>query len=719
MDFENVIYHGDFPRRDIGGMCRFIVGWYAAYPWLEYSVEKDASFCFVCYLFKDKFNCAGGDSFLRSGFRNWNQIYKFQKHVGGIDSYHGEAQEKYDLFMRPNASVVECIASTSANKMARYISRLTYSLKCLRFLLQQGLAFRGHNERKDSLNRGNFLELLNWLAKGFEEVNKVVLANAPGNNQMTSPQIQKDLIGCCAKETTKLLIQDLGDEHFAILADESSDVYQQEQMALCLRYVDKKGRVVERFLGIVHVEDTTALTLKTAIGTLLKDQGLSFSMVRGQGYDGASNMKGHANGLKKLIMDESPSAYYVHCFAHQLQLTLVGVAKQSGDCVWFFNQLAYLLNVLGMSCKKIRLLRIAQAEEMIKAFELGDIETGKGMNQEMGLARPAETRWGSHFKTIVHVICLYPSIRKVLTKIGEEYRSAEAIGAQTMLTSFESFEFVFMLHLLQEIFGYSDALCNALQRADQDIVNAIELISYTKQELQNLREDHGWKAFLQEVTSFCLKHKIQVPDMDGFYKPIQRSPKFFKKAKNLHRFHVDMFLSLIDRKLQELNDRFDEVNTDLLICMASFKPTDSFASYDQKSLVKLAQYYPMEFSKADVVRLSFQLTTFVSDMRRDQRFREVKNLAGLSIMLVETKKDLTFPLVYKLLKLILVLPVATASVERVFSSMKYVKNKLRNRMGEQYLNDCLVTFLERDFFGQVKDEAIISRFRATESRRVL
>lgn len=56
---------------------------------------------------------------------------------------------------------------------------------------------------------------------------------------------------------------------------------------------------------------------------------------------------------------------------------------------------------------------------------------------------------------------LYPSIRKVLNKIGEEYRTAEAIGAQTMLTSFE---FVFMLHLLQEIFGYSDALCNALQR---------------------------------------------------------------------------------------------------------------------------------------------------------------------------------------------------------------------------------------------------------------
>jgi hypothetical protein len=47
--------------------------------------------------------------------------------------------------------------------------------------LRQGLAFRGHDEKKDSLNRGNFRELLAWLAGNFEEVNQVVLENAPQN----------------------------------------------------------------------------------------------------------------------------------------------------------------------------------------------------------------------------------------------------------------------------------------------------------------------------------------------------------------------------------------------------------------------------------------------------------------------------------------------------------------------------------------------------------
>ena len=105
-------------------------------------------------------------------------------------------------------------------------------------------------------------------------------------------------------------------------------------------------------------------------------------------------------------------------------------------------------------------------------------------------------------------------------------------------------------------------------------------------------------------------------------------------------------------------------------------------------------------------------------MRGDERFRKVKSLAELSIMIVETKKHTKYDIVYKLLKLVLILPVATASVERVFSSMNYVKNKLRNRMGDQYLNDCLVTFIEREFFLQVKDSDIIKRFQAMKDRRV-
>jgi hypothetical protein len=114
--------------------------------------------------------------------------------------------------------------------------------------LCQGLACRGHDESENSLNKGNFLELLNWLAEIFVDVQSVVLKNAQKNCKLTAPKIQKDIINCCAKETTRIIIEDLGGEYFAILADESSDVYQNEQFALCLRYVDKKEGWLRGFL---------------------------------------------------------------------------------------------------------------------------------------------------------------------------------------------------------------------------------------------------------------------------------------------------------------------------------------------------------------------------------------------------------------------------------------------------------------------------------------
>jgi len=120
----------------------------------------------------------------------------------------------------------------------------------------------------------------------------------------------------------------------------------------------------------------------------------------------------------------------------------------------------------------------------------------------------------------MHVMFLYPSIKKVLFRIGNESKGAKANGAQTMLTVFKSFEFVFLLYLMNEIFGYTNDLCNALQKREQDIVNAMDLLEFTKVELDVLRQDSGWQEFLTKVTSFCEKHNVKVVDMNGKYIPM-------------------------------------------------------------------------------------------------------------------------------------------------------------------------------------------------------
>jgi hypothetical protein len=123
---------------------------------------------------------------------------------------------------------------------------------------------------------------------------------------------------------------------FSLLIDETADVFDKEQMEVVLRYLSKHGLIIERLVGVVHVKETSAICLKDVLQKLFINIGLSIKQVRGQCYDGASNMRGEFNGLKAKILQENRSAHYMHCFSHQLQLVIVAVAKKNGDIADFF-----------------------------------------------------------------------------------------------------------------------------------------------------------------------------------------------------------------------------------------------------------------------------------------------------------------------------------------------------------------------------------------------
>ena len=156
---------------------------------------------------------------------------------------------------------------------------------------------------------------------------------------------------------TRSILDEIGDKYFSLLVDESRDISIKEQMTVVLRFVNDDGKVIERFLAMVHVSDTRSQTLKCAIDALFAKYGLSLSKLRGQGYDGASNMRGQFNGLKTLILQENPSAMYVHCFAHQLQLIIVAVVKSNLMVTDFFSYVHLILNFVGASCKMVDQLR--------------------------------------------------------------------------------------------------------------------------------------------------------------------------------------------------------------------------------------------------------------------------------------------------------------------------------------------------------------------------
>ncbi|KAK4718643.1 hypothetical protein R3W88_016981 [Solanum pinnatisectum] len=244
-----------------------------------------------------------------------------------------------------------------------------------------------------------------------------------------------------------------------------------------------------------------------------------------------------------------------------------------------------------------------------------------------------------------------------------------------------------------------------LQRKDQDIVNALKLVGTTKRQFEMMR-DGEWEHLMDDVSSFCVKHDILIPKMDDLYVIPRGLKRKVSTVTYSYHYRVKVFDAIIDSQLQELDRCFDMVSNDLLLGMTSLSPVNSFANYDKDKIMRLAKYYPNEFSDDDKLQeLSCHLDNYIVYMRQcDNKFSNLKGLGDLSKMFVQKKLHLTWPLVYLLLKLTLILPVADASI----------KNEMRKKIDEDFFNDCLVCYIQNEVFESVSDAAIVNQFHGME-----
>ncbi|XP_073219458.1 uncharacterized protein [Cicer arietinum] len=611
----------------------------------------------------------------------------------------------------------------SSEQILKNQIRLKTSIDTVRWLTLQACAFRGHDETSGSRNQGNFLQLIKLLATYNDEVAKVVLENAPYNSKYTSHQIQKEILHILSSRVRKHICEEIGDSKFCIVVDEARDESKREQMSLVLRFVDK------------------------VVCDILSRHYLDVSNMRGQWYDGASNMRGEWNGLQALFMKDCPYAYYVHCFAHRLQLALVSASREIRHDV----------------------LQAAQLEEIAHLLEIDEIVTGKSINQIGTLKRAGDTRWGSYFSSICSLINMYEATCIVLKKITNERASYSTRGdADSAYNYLKAFDFIFILHLMKKIMGITDILCQALQQQSQDIVNAMCLVGTTKYLIQVLREDgwdalftefakpynilcqalqqqyqdivnamclvgttknliqvlreDGWDALFTEVKNFCEKHDIEIPDLNDVHSTTKFGRSRLQQGQVTieHYFRVEIFFTAIDQQLQELNNRFSEQAIDLLTLSCALTPKDNYKSFNIEKICTLVEkYYPVDFNMQEKINLKFQLQHFLIDARQDLNLKNLSTIQELCSCLIATKKTQNFYLIDRLLRLIMTLPVSTATTERSFSAMKIIKSRLRNKMEDDFLADTMTIYIEREIAASITSESIIDDFKLIKERRAL
>jgi len=310
-------------------------------------------------------------------------------------------------------------------------------------------------------------------------------------------------------------------------------------------------------------------------------------------------MRGEFNGLRALIMRENSSAYYIHCFAHQLQLVIVAVAKKNDDISDFFDMVSLLINVAGASCKRKDMIRESQQERVGKAIGSGQLSTGTGLNQEQSLQRAGDTRWSSHYRTLQRINSLFPDVIEVLQYVEKEGPTdAKRRQARGLMDYLKDFDFVFHLQLMLLILGHANCLSLSLQRKDKDILEAMSEVQLTKQKFQQIRDD-GWDSVLSSLLSFSEEHGI---------------PRKKTNRTNYQHYKYDCLNPVIDLQLAEFNDRFNEVNSELLTNIAAFSPKNSFDAFKIENLMELSKAYPGDFDQRDLDDLIIELNIYIDNV---------------------------------------------------------------------------------------------------------
>jgi len=645
-------------------------------------------------------------------------------HKGGPNSWHNWAVHKALNLMNPNTNIVmgtHGLVKQTAQLVADNRTRLEGSVDAIWYLMKQGLPCRGHDKSEDSLNRGNFLELLKVLCQCDVSLAKVAFNNAPQNDKLVSSNIQKDIIHAHTQLVRKQLDDEQGDSYYCIVADETRDASKKEQLALVNRFVDRNnGDITERLVDLKHIMDTSAETLFNTITAMQSNRGRPIFKARGQGYDGASNMSGKINGLQKMIKHLNELAYYGHCWAHNLQLALVAACRGSiPDIALFFLMISDIVNVASGSCKRNDQLLAEQKQKVEAMISELILETGRGKNQETALARPGDTRWSSFWWALWRLVDMFHATITVIQNVESSGNTADQQAeASRLLEAMLTFKFAFILHLMEQILMITHDLSQALQKKDQDIVNAMQLLDETVYSLESMRSN-GYNALLSKVTLFCHEHDNEVPKMSVVYSWPGHPHRNAQMDMNDHVYRIDLYTQVFDKVLVELNYRFNAESVAMLRLAACLCPWNQFEKFDVVKLVELATvYYHPDFPDFDLTLLEHQLACFQNAIKLDLALKDIWTLPELSRFMVKSGRSSSgYDLVFRLLTLILTLPISTATAERVFSALKLIKTRLRTSIREEYLNDAILLYVEKDAAASISNEEIMSFFANMKTRR--
>ncbi|XP_025192026.1 zinc finger MYM-type protein 1-like [Melanaphis sacchari] len=533
---------------------------------------------------------------------------------------------------------------------------------------------------------------------------------------------------------TNILKQVNKSGQFAVIIDTTTDVSNQEQFTVILRYIDE-GKPQERLVALETAADSTGLGMFKMFCSITEKHNIKWkTQMIAQTYDCAASMQGKYSGLKTRIQVENPRAMFTWCFAHKLNLVIVDTCDCCINTKTFFGDVGALIEF--MRARK-RTAACVECQKILNPKE-----------QKRRIKRFSNTRWISHDRALVVIQEKYPALLKALeniSKANDSDRDTTSM-AKNLISVITSFQFVLVLVLMRKIFSISTEVSNYLQSKSIDFMQAIKMVNVAKNRLKMVRTDEGCTEIINTAKEFATKNNLLQCD----FKVIRARKKKIMPGE-LSRdevlcspadlFRCDVCFKVLDAIITSIDIRFNdsqEILKDLsLLTSERMLSIKTKKQLPDNAFQQLSNWININTTKLQCEYLTFsnslndlfndtnptytskpvnkesegtdQPPDISSEISDESEIEEAStaNMSCLDILGLLSRHNLiaAFPNLYLAYKALCIIPASSASAERSFSKVKIVKTRLRSSIGQNRLESLLILSSEKDIEID-RDEAI-------------
>ncbi|XP_071033099.1 zinc finger MYM-type protein 1-like [Parasteatoda tepidariorum] len=667
--------------------------------WLIYSPSKKVLYCFSCRLFATTSNAFSSEN----GFNDWKHsnvcISEHENTLG-----HRQATMIY-LSRKKNAGLLmDKVLTDQMNNQINYWKEvLRRIVEVIKFLASRGLAFRKDDQTIGSQHNGNYLGTLELLSK-FDPFLAEHIKNygnkGKGFTSYLSASICNEFISIMGYKVLSKIIAELKKaKYFSVSVDSTPDISHVDQLTFVIRYVND-GIPVERFLDFIPIESHKSEYLSDTIVSFINDKGINISDCRGQTYDNAPNMAGKYSGLQARLKEKCPTAIFVPCLAHSLNL----VGAQAAGCVLevidYFQLLQKLYSFFSSSTHRWNTLTECLGSGLV-------------------VKRPSDTRWSAHSDAVTALQKSYERIMAVLQTFEEnkDELPETRLDARGLLKKLKKFENIVLTEFWGDVLSRINQTSISIQKKDLPLDDGLKLIESLIAFVCEQREKFSIYETIAKKNFPDSKYK------DETTRTPQRSSrlKFYDgEARDVilqgsERFKVEVYLPVIDTLISQLKSRSTAYKqiTDL------FGFFSNLNSLTTKELMihcnNLCRFYTDDLNEKELV---LELEHFKHYLAQEKKLGQLGINDMYEIVKNNNLED-TFPNIDISFRIFLSLMITNCSSERSFSRLKLIKNELRNSMTQERLSHLSIMSIENDVLQKIDFDDVIEDFASQKARKVL